>query len=135
MSNLSTPKTSFKKRPVSSPEDSVEVKKLKPIPEMDEVTYPSSGMSANVANLTLSTEDLQAMAILIKDFIKAEILEFRVDNAEQYSRRNCLCLRGIPEATTASTENTDEYVLQMSDKLLQLPCCWRLQQSFTELGI
>ena len=72
MSNLPTPKTSFKKRPVSSPEDSVEVKKLKPIPEMDEVTYPSSGMSANVANLTLSTEDLQAMAILIKDFIKAD---------------------------------------------------------------
>ena len=104
MSNLSTPKTSFTKRPVSSPEDSVEVKKLKPIPEMDKVTHPSSDMSANVANITLSTEDLQAMAILIKYFIKADSTLITGD-----------CNIDDNISTTASTENTDVYVLHMSD--------------------
>ena len=37
----------------------------------------------------------------------------QLDQQEQYSRRNCLIIHGIPEvATTAEPENTDKRVIQ-----------------------
>ena len=38
-------------------------------------------------------------------------LEARVNAGEQYSRRNCLRLAGVPEN---SAENTDDYVVDMA---------------------
>ena len=42
---------------------------------------------------------------------RAASLEAKVDEAEQYSRRNCLRVAGVPEN---SSENTDDYIVDMA---------------------
>lgn len=44
-----------------------------------------------------------------------ETMEDQVDKMEQYSRRNCLLLHGVPEA---ANEDTDELILQQAQKML-----------------
>ena len=44
-------------------------------------------------------------------------LETKADAAEQYSRRNCLRVAGVPEPTGGQTENTDEYVIKLTHDL------------------
>ena len=44
-------------------------------------------------------------------------LEAKVDAAEQYSRRNCLRVAGVPEPTNGQTENTDEYIINLTRDL------------------
>ena len=44
-------------------------------------------------------------------------LETKTDAAEQYSRRNCLRIAGVPEPTGGQTENTDDYVIKLTHDL------------------
>ena len=39
-------------------------------------------------------------------------LETKTDAAEQYSRRICLRIVGVPEPTGGQTENMDDYVIK-----------------------
>lgn len=48
---------------------------------------------------------------------KIVTLETKADAAEQYSRRNCLRVAGVPEPTGGQTENTDEYVIKLTHDL------------------
>ena len=45
---------------------------------------------------------------------RVTILERGADTAEQYSRRNCLRISGVPAQTV---EDTDDYVVQMSQPI------------------
>ena len=56
-------------------------------------------------NKRLSTENAALKA-------RVDRLEQQMDDAEQYSRRNCLRLANIPET---NSEDTDSIVLQLAD--------------------
>lgn len=63
------------------------------------------GLESTIKSLQKENAELKA---------KIEILEAKVDNAEQYSRRNCLRIAGVPED---QQENTDEYVTKLTKDL------------------
>ena len=52
---------------------------------------------------------------------RVSILERIADTAEQYSRRNCLRISGVPAQTE---EDTDDYVVQMSQAIGDYPRHW-----------
>ena len=51
---------------------------------------------------------------------KVEEAKDRIDDLEQYSRRNCLIFTGIKEAGEDKTENTDEIMLDICRSKLQI---------------
>ena len=51
---------------------------------------------------------------------KVEEAKDRIDDLEQYSRRNCLIFAGIKEAGEDETENTDEVILDICPNKLQI---------------
>ena len=68
------------------------------------------------AELSKSVESLQSDNQKLKDSIsKLEAkLTTKMDDLEQYSRRSCVRIAGIPESTN---ENTDETVLELTERL------------------
>ena len=70
----------------------------------------------NTANLALDkSEKLQQENVKLQTEI--EELKLVVDEAEQYSRRNCLILTGVPEV---QKENTDDIVKDVAQKWLNV---------------
>lgn len=63
------------------------------------------GLQSTIKLLQRENEELKA---------RLGTLEARVDTAEQYSRRNCLRIAGVPED---SRENTDDYVIKLTGDL------------------
>ena len=61
-----------------------------------------SGLNSTIASLRQENAELKA---------RIEMLENRAEAAEQYSRRNCLRIAGVPEN---QSENTDVYVIDLS---------------------
>lgn len=70
------------------------------------------GLQEQVTALQKSNLDLQNENKSLVSRVAA--LESQVDQAEQYSRRNCLRISGIQES---SNENTDEIVLKMASDI------------------
>ena len=49
---------------------------------------------------------------------KIKSMEWEIDSLEQYSRRNCLLIHGIPEPSQPIVEDTDALVINvLSEKL------------------
>ena len=67
------------------------------------------GLTSTVNSLQSTVEDLQKDNTSLTE--RVETLEKKVDAAEQYSRRNCLRLSGVPENPS---ENTDVYIIDMA---------------------
>ena len=149
MSALSTPlKSISKKRELSSPEDSSELKKNKIAEEMEEHMAESADGAGSMsgASITLQEGDLKTIAQFLKVAFepkltemtnsivngvleglrnkvaslekenkdlreRVEKLEVKVEAAEQYSRRKCLRIAGVPENQAA---DTDAYVVGLS---------------------
>lgn len=77
------------------------------------------GLQDQVTCLQKANLDLQNENKSLKS--RVTTLESQIDQAEQYSRRNCLRISGIQES---NNENTDEIVLKMSSDIgsgIQLP--------------
>lgn len=66
-------------------------------------------VSGVVEGLNLTIQSLQKENRGLK--ARVELLEAKVDAAEQYSRRNCLRIAGVPEN---QSENTDVYVIDLT---------------------
>ena len=66
------------------------------------VTGVLEGIQTKVSTLEKENQDLRE---------RVEKLEAKADAAEQYSRRNCLRIAGVPENDAA---DTDSYVLDLS---------------------
>ena len=66
-------------------------------------------VSGVVEGLNLTIQSLQKENRGLK--ARVELLEAKVDAAEQYSRRNCLRIAGVPEN---QSENTDVYVIDFT---------------------
>ncbi|MEW8545260.1 MAG: hypothetical protein AB2693_17185 [Candidatus Thiodiazotropha sp.] len=73
------------------------------------------GLQSTVASLQNENKQLRTENHELKS--KFATLENKVDTAEQYSRRNCLRIAGVPEPTGGQTENTDEYVIKLTHDL------------------
>ena len=67
------------------------------------------GLTTTVHNLQSQVNELQKENADLKQ--RVTLLETKADAAEQYSRRNCLRISGVPED---SSENTDVYVIDMA---------------------
>ena len=67
------------------------------------------GLTTTVHNLQSQVNELQKENADLKQ--RVTLLETKADVAEQYSRRNCLTIPGVPED---SSENTDVYVIDMA---------------------
>ena len=76
-------------------------------------------LSFDIGKLTLKIEKLQASVSDLQSSQdeKLKDLHFQLDNLEQYGRRNCLLIHGIPEK---SGENTDTQVLEVFNNNLKL---------------
>ena len=77
------------------------------------------GLQDQVTCLQKANLDLQNENKFLKS--KVTTLESQIDQAEQYSRRNCLRISGVQES---NNENTDEIVLKISSDIgsgIQLP--------------
>ena len=88
----------------------------------DEIIEKVSNSIAEQPNFMNSiTTKLQAESHRLYDELQAKNseLELRIDELEQYSRRNCLVLHGIVESQYAK-ENTDDLVLEIVRKKLDL---------------
>ena len=70
--------------------------------ERGDFTGVLEGLQTKVATLEKENQDLRD---------RVEKLEAKADAAEQYSRRNCLRITGVPEDKAA---DTDRYVLDLS---------------------
>lgn len=68
-----------------------------------------SGLTEKIKSLEEANADLQQKNELLLSKISA--LESQADHSEQYSRRNCLRISGVPEQ---NEENTDTIVLQIA---------------------
>lgn len=66
-------------------------------------------VSGVVEGLNLTIQSLEKENRGLK--ARVELLEAKVDAAEQYSRRNCLRIAGVPEN---QSENTDVYVIDLT---------------------
>ena len=66
-------------------------------------------VSGVVQGLNLTIQSLEKENRGLK--ARVELLEAKVDAAEQYSRRNCLRIAGVPENPS---ENTDVYVMDLT---------------------
>ena len=67
------------------------------------------------AHVRKLTHELHEKESVIKE------LETRVDNVEQYMRRDCLVISGIPEPTNQTTfENTDQAVIDLAKSKLHV---------------
>lgn len=73
------------------------------------------GLQSTVITLQNEIKELRMENNELKSKVLA--LETKADAAEQYSRRNCLRVAGVPEPTSGQTENTDEYVLKLTHDL------------------
>lgn len=73
------------------------------------------GLQSTVTALGIENTQLRTENKELKS--RVAVLETKVDAAEQYSRRNCLRVAGVPEPTAGQTENTDEYVVKLSRDL------------------
>ena len=71
------------------------------------VTGVLEGLNVKVVALEKENVDLKK---------RVKYLEDSADQAEQYSRRNCLCISGLPEDDPAS-ENTDDIVLKLAEAI------------------
>lgn len=77
------------------------------------------GLTEKIRSLEESNMELQQNNKLLLS--KISILEAQADQAEQYSRRNCLRISGVPEE---NEENTDNIVLRIATDIgssIQLP--------------
>ena len=54
----------------------------------------------------------------MKTVIKGNIA--KIDEMEQYSRRNCLVFHGLPEAPVTSNENTDDLIIKTVQEKLNI---------------
>lgn len=70
------------------------------------------GLSERISSLEKENTDLKQQNASLSSRIMS--LEKAVDQGEQYSRRNCLRITGVPEE---ATENTDEIVLKIASDL------------------
>ena len=141
MSITSTPlKPISKKRELSSPEELIELKKNKTAETGDSVMAEgTSSITLQESDLktiadflkdafeTKLTEMANAIVTGVLEGIQTKVstlekenqdlrervekLEAKADAAEQYSRRNCLRIAGVPENEAA---DTDSYVLDLS---------------------
>ena len=67
------------------------------------------GLTTTVHNLQSQVNELQKENADLKQRVTS--LETKADAAEQYSRRNCMRISGVPED---SSENTDVYLIDMA---------------------
>ncbi|MCG8048365.1 MAG: Mis12 domain-containing protein [Candidatus Thiodiazotropha endolucinida] len=77
------------------------------------------GLNEKIQKLEQTNKELSEENGLLKQ--RVETLERRVDQAEQYSRRNCLRISGVNETPT---ENTDDLILNLAADIgadIQLP--------------
>lgn len=73
------------------------------------------GLQSAISATTLENRRLSSENKELKT--RVADLEAKVDAAEQYSRRNCLRVAGVPEPTNGQTENTDEYIVNLTRDL------------------
>ena len=71
-----------------------------------------TGLQDRIASLEKSNKDLQDTNVSLTT--RVAVLEAQADQAEQYSRRNCLRISGIPETPD---ENTDNIVLAIANDI------------------
>lgn len=71
-----------------------------------------SGLNERISSLEKENIELKQQNAALSSRILS--LEKAVDQGEQYSRRNCLRITGVPEE---ATENTDELVLKLASDL------------------
>ena len=76
------------------------------------VTGVLKGLQERITALEVSNQNLQDTNKSLT--ARVAVLESQADQAEQYSRRNCLRISGIPEETG---ENTDNLVLKIADDI------------------
>ena len=71
-----------------------------------------TGLQDRITSLENSNKDLQDTNTSLT--ARVAVLEAQADQAEQYSRRNCLRISGVPETTE---ENTDNIVLSIANDI------------------
>ena len=71
-----------------------------------------TGLQDRITSLENSNKDLQDTNASLT--ARVSLLEAQADQAEQYSRRNCLRISGVPEM---SDENTDNIVLSIANDI------------------
>ena len=71
-----------------------------------------TGLQERITSLENSNKDLQVTNASLT--ARVALLEAQADQAEQYSRRNCLRISGVPEKTE---ENTDNIVLSIANDI------------------
>ena len=76
------------------------------------VTGVLKGLQERITTLEESNQNLLATNKSLT--ARVAVLESQADQAEQYSRRNCLRISGIPEETG---ENTDNIVLRIANDI------------------
>jgi hypothetical protein len=74
-------------------------------------------VSLDLDRVSAKAADVEANNNKLLDHI--DLLETKLDEQEQYSRRNCLLIHGIPE--TSSKENTDTLVIDTIRERLNIP--------------
>ena len=62
-----------------------------------------TGLQERITSLEKSNKDLQDTNVSLT--ARVALLEAQADQAEQYSRRNCLRISGVPETPDESTDN------------------------------
>ena len=67
------------------------------------IAFEISLLQDRITSLEKSNKDLQDTYVSLTT--RVAVLEAQADQAEQYSRRNCLCISGIPETPDENTDN------------------------------
>ena len=64
-------------------------------------------------NFEFSNPDCAGLDELFPSSVETDDLEIQIESQQQYSRRNCLLIHGLPPHSLQPNENTDQAVIEL----------------------